>query len=102
LVFSRAGRGEMALESVSLEKTLTQTLIDLEKSIEESKAVITHDPLPDVKADGSQMGHLFQNLVGNAVKFHGETPPQIHISARKKAAAWIFSVKDKGIGFDPK
>ena len=62
----------------------------------------THDPLPTVFADGSQLVQLFQNLVGNAVKYHGAEPPRIHVSAKHDGDEWIFSVQDNGLGIDPK
>ena len=63
---------------------------------------ITHKNLPTVMADSSQLRHLFQNLIGNAIKFHGEKSPLIHICAKNKENKWIFSVKDNGIGIYPK
>ena len=64
--------------------------------------MISCDPLPSVTADGSQLVQLFQNLIGNAVKFRGEERPRIHVSARRNGGEWIFSVKDNGIGIDPR
>ncbi len=62
--------------------------------------MITHDPLPTVIVDGSQLAHVFQNLIGNAIKFRGEEPPRIHISAERKGAEWLLSVADNGIGIE--
>ena len=62
---------------------------------------ITHDPLPIVKADSSQIGQLLQNLVGNAVKFRGPQAPHVHVSAQEEPSEWLFSVKDDGIGIEP-
>jgi light-regulated signal transduction histidine kinase (bacteriophytochrome) len=69
--------------------------------IEKSGAVVTHDPLPTVTADESQLGQVFQNLIANAIKFRGEAPPRVHLSAEKTENAWVFSVRDNGIGIDP-
>ena len=62
---------------------------------------MSHDPLPEVLADNTQMAQVFQNLIINGIKFHSEEAPKIHISAEKKAKEWVFSVKDNGIGIDP-
>ncbi|HEV2122883.1 MAG TPA: ATP-binding protein, partial [Chloroflexota bacterium] len=69
---------------------------------------VTHDPLPTVNADPTQLGQLFQNLLGNAIKFRGEEPPRMHISATRQdaddvlgTAEWLFSVRDNGIGIEP-
>jgi chemotaxis family two-component system sensor kinase Cph1 len=70
-------------------------------SIEETQAVVTSDPLPAVYADGTQLGQLFQNLLGNALKFHGPRPPRIHVTAKPNGREWLFSVQDQGIGLDP-
>jgi light-regulated signal transduction histidine kinase (bacteriophytochrome) len=73
----------------------------LEVAIAESGAAITHDPLPTVVGDPVGLGQLLQNLVGNAVKFHGEESPEIHISAQRQERAWLFAVRDNGIGIAP-
>ncbi|MGD1061051.1 MAG: ATP-binding protein, partial [Methanomassiliicoccales archaeon] len=66
--------------------------------IEENRAEIMVDPLPTIMADESQMVQLMQNLIGNAVKFHGPERPIIRISSSGEATGWIFAVKDNGIG----
>jgi light-regulated signal transduction histidine kinase (bacteriophytochrome) len=66
------------------------------------RAEVTHDPLPTVQGDAKQLGLVLQNLVGNALKFHGEAPPRIHIAARRDGQHWVFAVRDNGIGIDPK
>jgi light-regulated signal transduction histidine kinase (bacteriophytochrome) len=81
---------------------LEQVVANLKLAIEESGAVITHDPLPPVMADDVQLVQLFQNLIGNAIKFCGEAPPKIHISARQKGKEWVFWVTDDGVGIDPR
>jgi len=63
--------------------------------------VITRDPLPTAQADDTQMVQLFQNLIGNAIKFRGEKPPQIHVGAAPRDEAWLFYARDNGIGLDP-
>ena len=78
-----------------------QATANLRLAIEESGAVLTCDPLPPVIADDMQLVQLFQNLIGNAVKFRGQEPPQVHISARQEGKEWVFSVRDNGIGIEP-
>ena len=81
---------------------LDDTLRDLNATIEENDAIVTNDPLPTVFADNSQMKHLFQNLIVNGIKFHGEKQPKIHISVVDKGKEWLFLFQDNGIGIDSK
>ena len=75
---------------------------NLKVAIQESDATVTHDPLPTVQADDLQMLQLFQNLVSNAIKFRGDEPPRVHVSAtREEETTWQFAVSDNGIGIDP-
>ncbi len=100
LTFARVGkRGKF--EPADCAAALWQAINNLKAAIDASGADVTHDPLPTLMADRSQMVRLFQNLVGNSIKFHGEEPPRIHISAEQKGQEWIFSVSDHGIGIDP-
>jgi light-regulated signal transduction histidine kinase (bacteriophytochrome) len=85
-----------------VESIYNQVLINLEISIKENNAVITHDPLPKVMADDTQLSQVFQNLISNAIKFRGEDNPKIHIAAVREINQWLFSVQDNGIGIDPK
>jgi len=78
-----------------------QAMANLRLAIEESGAAVTCDPLPPVMADDMQLVQLFQNLVGNAVKFSGREPPRVHVSARQEGEGWVFSVRDNGIGIEP-
>jgi light-regulated signal transduction histidine kinase (bacteriophytochrome) len=80
---------------------LERAIANLQMAIAESGATITHDSLPEVMVDASQFVQLFQNLIGNAIKFRSEQPPQIHISAEHIEDAWRFSVRDNGIGIEP-
>ncbi|MDM8549041.1 MASE3 domain-containing protein [Desulfobacterales bacterium HSG2] len=102
LAFSRVGTRGKPFGPVEAEHILEQTLTDLSVSIRESGAVVTHDALPRVIADASQLARVFQNLIANAVKFRGEEPPRIHITAEKNDGEWVFSFKDNGIGIAPK
>jgi light-regulated signal transduction histidine kinase (bacteriophytochrome) len=101
LAFSRVGTRGKPLTPTDCETLLLQTLSDLKVSIDDSGAVITHDSLPTVMADGSQLAQVFQNLIGNAIKFRGDEPPRIHIAAEQKRDEWEFSVADNGIGISP-
>jgi hypothetical protein len=75
--------------------------VNLRASQEASGAEVTHDPMPEVVADSAQLTQLFQNLVGNAMKFHAEAKPRIHVGAETRDRVWVFSVRDNGIGLDP-
>jgi chemotaxis family two-component system sensor kinase Cph1 len=90
---------EFTLTDVNL--ALEQALTNLQRRINQNEAVITREPLPTVMADGTQLMQLFQNLIGNAIKFRSQQPPRIHIGAERLEDAWLFSVTDNGIGIDP-
>jgi PAS domain S-box-containing protein len=103
LVYSRVGTKGKELVVTSSEEALSQALINLRGSLEASGAQVTHDHLPSVMADDMQLVQLFQNLIGNAIKY--QTPgniPQVHISAAKNGGKkYKFSVHDNGLGIDP-
>jgi light-regulated signal transduction histidine kinase (bacteriophytochrome) len=101
LSYSRVGTRGKEFASTDCESVLNQVLYNLQFAIEENEAEITHDPLPNVMADDTQLAQLFQNLVSNAIKFHGLKTPRVHVRAMKKGNEWIFSVKDNGIGIEP-
>jgi PAS domain S-box-containing protein len=101
LAYSRVGtRGQAFLETDS-GHVLEQALANLRPAIEESAAVITHDALPTIVVDESQLMQVFQNLVGNAIRFRADTPPVIHVGAQRRDGEWLFSVSDNGIGIEP-
>ena len=102
LAFSRVTTRAKEFEITDVESIYNQVLINLEVSIKESSAIITHDPLPKVMADDTQLIQVFQNLISNAIKFRGEENPKIHIAAERKNKRWLFSVRDNGIGIDSK
>ena len=102
LEYSQIGTKNKNFSSVDSSIPLALALANLQRSIEENKAAVTYDALPNVLADSSQLSRLFQNLIGNAIKFHGNELPKIHISAELKGEEWIFAVIDNGIGIDPK
>ncbi len=101
LEFSRVTTRGREPEPTDCEFVLNQVLSNLELYIKENKATVSHDPLPEVMADNTQLAQVFQNLIINGIKFHSEEAPKIHISAEKKANEWLFSVQDNGIGIDP-
>jgi light-regulated signal transduction histidine kinase (bacteriophytochrome) len=95
------GKNGNEIVAVACEAALGQACADLRASITEAAAEISHGPLPTVMGDAAQFTHLFQNLIGNAIKFRGQEPPRIHVSAELKGREWVFSVRDNGIGLDP-
>ena len=101
LTYSRVTSQGKAFEQVDCDLLLDGVLSTLRLTIEENHAVVTHDALPKLTADSGQLGQLFQNLVSNAIKFHGAEPPRVHISAERRNQEWLFSVRDNGIGVDP-
>ena len=101
LAYSRVGTKGKELLNTSSEDALRQALSNLRGAIEESGAVVTHDPLPEVLADEMQLIQLFQNLVGNAIKYQNSGIPRIHIGAMNGGKQYKFSVQDNGLGIDP-
>jgi PAS domain S-box-containing protein len=102
LAYSRVGTRGSDLLDISSENALRQALLNLRGAIEESGALVTHDPLPTVSADETQLIQLFQNLVGNAIKYQGPGVPKVHIAvARSSGKKWTFSVQDNGLGIEP-
>ena len=102
LDFSRVTTKAKEFEPTNCEEILDNVLSSLEVVIKESGATVSHNPLPEINADSTQIAQVFQNLISNAIKFRSEKPPEIRISARQEADHWLFSVKDNGIGIDPK
>ena len=130
LAYSRVGTRGKPFETTYCEMVVDQVLDNLRLAIEDSGAVITHDPLPTVMADDAQLAQLFQNLIANAIKFHGDQPPRIHVGVERlpplesgervlsgstelaevlskgtaeggRGGGWQFSVRDNGIGIEP-
>ena len=102
LAYSQVGTMGKTFKLTICSVALEQSIYNLHTAIEESGAEITYDSLPTVSADTSQLTRLFQNLIGNAIKFRGEERLKIHITAEQKGNEWIFSIRDNGIGIDPK
>lgn len=100
LAYSRIGSREKQIGPTDTHAVLGRAISNQKMLIDETQALITNDQLPEVQADSSQLLQLFQNLISNALKFHGENPPRIHISAKDEGKEWLFSVSDNGIGID--
>lgn len=101
LVYTRAGTAEVQAEPVDANEVLEQVLTTRAEAISESHAKVTHDRLPEVSIGQAHLQQVFQNLVGNALKYRDERVPEVHISAAARGADWCFSVRDNGIGIDP-
>ena len=102
LAYSRIGTKQMDVTKVSSENALQIALSNLGSAIADSGARVTNDPLPAVQADEMQVVQLFQNLIGNAIKYRTDTTPEVHVSAlQKKRGKWQFSVSDNGLGIEP-
>jgi len=102
LAYSRVGTHRQPFEPVDCGEIVEESLANLAVAIQESGATVTHDPLPTVMADPTHLTQVFQNLIGNALKFRAESrKPQIRLTAKNEAGEWIFAVSDNGIGIEP-
>ncbi|MFC5471289.1 ATP-binding protein [Cohnella suwonensis] len=103
LAYSRVETKRREFKAVDCEVVLRHVLANLQTAMQESDAVLTHDALPTIIADPTQMAQLIQNLLGNAIKFRDPgRAPKIHIGVERQKEEWLFSVRDNGIGIDPK
>ena len=101
LAYSRVTSQGGAFGHADCTQILRMVLDSLQASIESKGAGVTFDPLPVVIGDATQLGQVFQNLIVNAIKFHGDDPPRIHVSVKEEPGEWVFSVADNGIGIAP-
>jgi signal transduction histidine kinase len=101
LTYSRVGTRNKVFVLTDSNIVLDRALKNLQVAIAENHAIVTHDHLPTIQGDKIQLIQLFQNLIGNAIKFRREELPQVHISAELKDREWLFSVRDNGIGIKP-
>lgn len=101
LTYSRLTTREAPLAPVDCGQVLQDALTNLDVAVKESKAVVTFDPLPVVNADRTQLVQLFQNLLGNAIKYRSDRTPKIHVAVEDAGREWHFSVRDNGIGIAP-
>jgi PAS domain S-box-containing protein len=88
--------------SVDMEAVVTQVLENLQKEIQNNRAIVTHDPLPAVLGDAAQLMLLVQSILDNAIKFRGKDPPRVHMGVSQVTDRWLFYVRDNGIGIDPR
>jgi len=101
LAFSRIGRTGVKAGRVNCDAAMAEVLLNLGPAIRDCGATVSYAPLPEVLADSSQMTQVFQNLIGNAIKFRGKEPPEILVQAEKAGQDWLFTVSDNGIGIAP-
>ena len=101
LAYSRVGRHGKALRAIPVESALRRALTNVRAAVEEAGATVTYDGLPTVQADEVQLAQLFQNLIGNALKFRSASVPRISVTCRESEAEWQFAVADNGIGIEP-
>jgi PAS domain S-box-containing protein len=102
LSYSRAGANAEPLREISCEDALEKTLKNLHATIQDSGAMVTHDSLPNIMMDEMQLVQIFQNLIGNAIKYRAAEPSQVHVSATRNGSnEWVFSVRDNGMGIEP-
>jgi PAS domain S-box-containing protein len=101
LSYSRVGMRGKPFQQMESSDALAAAVSNLEVAMREVGAVVEHGELPRVVGDEGQLVQVFQNLVGNAVKFHGEAPPLVRVDAVRNDGNWVFSVNDNGIGIDP-
>jgi len=102
LAYARVDTRGRPMAPTDCEEVLETALANLKVAIGEGHAVVEHEHLPTVKGDSVQLAQVFQNLIGNAIKFHGKIEPKVHIGADRQNGEWVFQVKDNGIGIDPK
>ncbi|HEU5317432.1 MAG TPA: ATP-binding protein [Chloroflexota bacterium] len=103
LAYSRVGHAAQNVTRVDTNAVVDQAIASLERAAQDAGAAVTRDDLPTVWGDASQLAHVFQNLIANAIKFRGEAPPTVHVSARAADDPSIvqLTVADNGIGLDP-
>ncbi len=101
LAYSRVGTQGEEFVTTDSQAILERTLANLQAAMDDSGVKVTHDPMPTITADASQLGQLFQNLIGNALKYRSDRPPEVHIGAEQRDGRWLFSVRDNGIGIPP-
>ena len=102
LAFSRVGRAKTARKPTRMNEVVDSALFNLQLTVQQSGATVTQEPMPELTVDRVQFVQVFQNLIGNSLKFHGADTPVIHIGGRQQEGEWLFFVRDNGIGFEAK
>ena len=102
LAYAHVGTRGRQFQTVATNTVVDQVIVDLQAMINGSGAEVTRDELPSITADPTLLAQLFQNLIGNAIKFHGDRPPEVHVRGESSSRRWVFSVRDNGIGIDQK
>jgi signal transduction histidine kinase len=100
-VLAYARMGELSPERVRLGELMGRVADDLRSSLDDAGATLEVGELPEVRCDPRQLSRVLQNLVGNAVKFHGEAPPHVEVTAERRGEEWVVTVRDNGVGVDP-
>jgi len=100
LAYAYVGTRGEEFETVDSNAIVDQVIADLGETIRRDRAEVTRDEMPTLAADPTLLTQLFQNLIGNAIKFHGDQPPRVHVSCKQSGKEWVFSVRDNGIGID--
>jgi light-regulated signal transduction histidine kinase (bacteriophytochrome) len=93
---------ELDLTDTDLQRVIAEVQRQLSGELEKNEAVLTHDPLPAVTGDFSGLATVFRCLIENACKFRGQATPRIHMGAKQQGSEWVFSIRDNGMGFDPR
>lgn len=101
LSYCRAGSRDKTVQPCDMNQILARVRENLATAIAETSAILSSDPLPTIVANETEIVQLLQNLVGNAIKFHGQETPRVHIAAGQKHDHWVFMVQDEGIGISP-
>jgi light-regulated signal transduction histidine kinase (bacteriophytochrome) len=102
LAYSRAGTAEYRFGAVDVGELVRDTLVGMQTTVAESGATVVAGELPEVWGDEGQLRQLFQNLIGNGIKFRADAPPRVEVSAEREERGWLFRVSDNGIGIDPR
>jgi signal transduction histidine kinase len=100
-VLAYARMGELSPQRVRLGDLMARVADDLRSSLDDAGATLEVGELPEVRCDPHQLGRVLQNLVGNAVKFRGDAPPHVEVTAERRAEEWVVTVRDNGVGVDP-